>query len=114
MIRFFSNCKRAIAVFYDYFVEALWFDFMHFTDTAMRVSKKDQESTVKSNHFNDGLLYVASFTSVVNDTVELTITFCEKNLIPLGKFIDLGCGKGKTLILVDKYFRNFFQMVSLA
>ena len=110
MIRFFFRIvrERGLRFFYDYFVEALWFDFMHFTDTAMRVSKKDQESTVNSNHFNDGLLYVASFTSVVNDTVELTITFCEKNLIPLGKFIDLGCGKGKTLILVDKYFRNFF------
>lgn len=81
---------------------------MHFTDTAMRVTKVDQESTVNSNHFNDGLLYVASFTSVVNDTVELAITFCKKESIQLGKFIDLGCGKGKTLILVEKYFRNYF------
>jgi 16S rRNA G966 N2-methylase RsmD len=47
----------------------------------------------------DGVLYVASFTSVVHHTVELAKAILGENRASKAQFIDLGCGKGKALLV---------------
>ena len=101
--------ERGLKFFYDYFVEAIWFDLLHRTDTAMRVTKDNQAQTVASNDFDNGLLYVASFTSVIIKTVELVREHCREKSKQLGSFVDLGCGKGKTLIVVHEKFNEDFS-----
>ena len=111
MIRFVVRIarERGLKFFYDYFFEAIWFDLLHRTDTAMRVTKDSQAPSVDSDDFDNGLLYVASFTSVITKTVGLVKKHCQETSIQLGRFIDLGCGKGKTLIVVHERFNNDFS-----
>ena len=101
--------ERGLKFFYDYFFEAIWFDLLHRTDTAMRVTKENQAPSVESNDFDNGLLYVASFTSVVTKTVGLVRKHCLETSKQLGSFLDLGCGKGKTLIVVHERFNDVFS-----
>ena len=101
--------ERGLRFFRDYFVEAIWFDLRHRTDTAMRVTKDKQAPSVESDIFDNGLLYVASFTSVITKTVGLVKAHCDQRSGQLGNFVDLGCGKGKTLIVVHETFRNDFS-----
>ena len=101
--------ERGLKFFYDYFFEAIWFDLLHRTDTAMRVTKENQAPSVESTDFDNGLLYVASFTSVVTKTVGLVREHCLETSKQLGSFLDLGCGKGKTLIVVHERFNDVFS-----
>ena len=48
--------ERGLRFFRDYFVEAIWFDLRHRTDTAMRVTKDKQAPSVESDIFDNGLL----------------------------------------------------------
>lgn len=102
---------RGPIFFYIYFVESLFFDIRHRIDTSIRVPKSIQKlSILPLNNVDqeDGLLYVASFSSVLRHTIQFSIDFLNthgfKNSF---QFIDLGCGKGKSLFFVLTYFPRY-------
>lgn len=92
---------RGLRFFWDYFVESVWFDLRHGTHTFARVPKDEQ--TIERNE-TDGLLYVASFTSVTLQTVSITRKLIGPERFAKSQFFDLGCGKGKALLVFAKYF----------
>ncbi len=89
--------KRGPLFLLRYARESLAFDLRHGTDTHWRVPKSDSEGG--SAERADGVLYVASWTSVVRNT----LAWCEQELGPeqfaASQFFDLGCGKGKALLV---------------
>ena len=60
--------KRGFRFFWDYFKESIWFDLRFGTSTFLRVPKIKQKIKIEDNRNDDGLLYVASFTSVIFKT----------------------------------------------
>jgi len=98
--------KRGLRFCWDYFIESIWFDLKFGTSTFLRVPKKNQKIKIEDNQNNDGLLYVASFTSVTLNTILKAQEIIGTERFRQAQFIDLGCGKGKTLIIYKKYFKN--------
>jgi len=96
--------KRGIKFIFIYFKEAILFDIINGTNTHFRV-KKNEGIGVAQNVYNDGILYVASFTSVIVKTISISQKILG-NLFYDSQFIDLGCGKGKTLLVYYKYYKN--------
>jgi hypothetical protein len=80
-----------------YLRESLAFDLVHGTNTHLRVPKAAQ--TVAGAEYDDGVLYVASLTSVVCDTLALAEKLLGAERFRDAQFFDLGCGKGKTLLV---------------
>jgi SAM-dependent methyltransferase len=80
-----------------YVKESLAFDIRHGTNTHLRVPKT--QSTGVGADFEDGVLYVASLTSVVQDTLAAAESAFGEVRFREAQFIDLGCGKGKTLLV---------------
>lgn len=79
-----------------YLQESLGFDLRYGTDTHLRVPKGGLDV---EGERRDGILYVASWTSVVRRA----LTWCESELgrrrFLESQFFDLGCGKGKSLLV---------------
>lgn len=99
--------KRGLLFFFFYFKESLFFDFIRKTDTSIRVEKTNQNTENASKYSKiDGLLYVASFTSVISKTIDLTKKYIGHNLFTEYQFIDLGCGKGKSIIFFLEKFNK--------
>lgn len=96
--------KRGIRFLLDYFLQSLWFDIRYGTSTAARVPKDLQKIESTEIDEDNGLLYVASFTSVIQDTVAIALNVLGPISSRVSQFIDLGCGKGKALLV---YSRNF-------
>ena len=80
-----------------YLRESLVFDIIHGTNTHLRVPKALRMSAVPE--YQDGVLYVASLTSVVRDTLAATEELLGTERFRESQFFDLGCGKGKTLLV---------------
>jgi hypothetical protein len=94
--------KRGPLFLLRYARESLAFDLRYGTDTHMRVPKsreKDADSERK-----DGVLYVASWTSVVRQS----LAWCKQELgeekFAACQFFDLGCGKGKALFVYGLHY----------
>ena len=102
--------RRGLRFLYDFFLENALFDFLHGTRTALRVTKNKQSYSLLKGQQDDGLLYVASFTSVVKKCLKIVI---ENHRDVRGfqqlQFLDLGCGKGKSLIIAAKNFSAEFS-----
>lgn len=90
--------RRGIAFLWTYFIESIWFDWKHRTNTSVRVPKTAQEVSATNNEKSDGLLYVASFTSVVKKSVRAAKEYLGPRIFEDTQFIDIGCGKGKTVL----------------
>jgi glycosyltransferase involved in cell wall biosynthesis len=93
-----SLLARKPTFLFSYFFESYLFDLIHHTDTHMRIPKRALGHGQSSPSFCDGIHYVASFSSVIRSTLELA----RQSLGPrfeLAQFVDLGCGKGKSLII---------------
>ncbi|MEL7185897.1 MAG: class I SAM-dependent methyltransferase [Pseudomonadota bacterium] len=90
--------RRGIAFLWTYFIESIWFDWKNKTNTSVRVPKSDQVVEGSGSEQDDGLLYVASFTSVVKNSVQAAKTYIGSSTFERTQFVDLGCGKGKTLL----------------
>jgi hypothetical protein len=103
---FFLIRKRGLIFFWDYFRESIWFDLRFGTSTFLRVPKEKQNIKSEENQNDDGLLYVASFTSVILDTMLKVRDIMGVERFRNAQFIDLGCGKGKTLLVYKKFFKN--------
>tara|TARA_A100001388_G_scaffold277650_1_gene270230 strand:- start:1433 stop:2074 length:642 start_codon:yes stop_codon:yes gene_type:complete len=91
-----------------YFKESLFFDLKRRTDTSIRVKKNHQYISNASTYLDaDGLLYVASFTSVIKKTLEITLNIIGNDSFSRYQFIDLGCGKGKSIIFfLEKFIKT--------
>ena len=98
--------QRGVRFFFDYFRESIWFDVRYGTSTSQRVPKKLQQIESNATNRRDGLLYVASFTSVTKDTITIARKALGLHRASTAQFIDLGCGKGKALIVYSIFFGN--------
>lgn len=96
--------ERGVGFFWTYFTESIWFDLRHGTRTSARVPKDEQTIDSSDAEANNGLLYVASFTSVTRDTVNHARRILGNEKFANAQFIDLGCGKGKALLVFAKLF----------
>ena len=101
---FFIIKKRGLGFIWIYFKESIWFDLINGTSTSSRVTKDRQNISINFNQYQDGLLYVASFTSVVRITVAIAHGILGPNRLRQSQFVDLGCGKGKALLVYLRYF----------
>ena len=96
--------ERGVGFFWTYFRESVWFDLYHGINTSTRVPKEEQTIVSSNKEADNGLLYVASFTSVTRDTVSHARNILGDKKFAVSQFIDLGCGKGKALLVFKKIF----------
>ena len=96
--------QRGVRFLFHYFFESYLFDLKHGTKTSSRVTKDEQNICSTKSEQENGLLYVASFTSVTRDTVSLAKTILGNERFGRSQFVDLGCGKGKALLVHALYF----------
>lgn len=80
-----------------YLRESLAFDIANGTNTHLRVPKAQQAGV--ASDYQDGLLYVASLTSVIRKSLTATLNLLGKRQFDEAQFFDLGCGKGKALLV---------------
>lgn len=96
-----SLLRRGPGFLWLYLKESLWFDLVNRTNTHMRVPKPELSGDDPGER-RDGLLYVASLTGVVRQTARIALNHLEKAGFPTPQFVDLGCGKGKALLVYAK------------
>ena len=100
--------ERGLRFLFMYFWNAVWFDLVNGTTTAFRREKGGQN--VEDPAFEDGLLYVASLDFVILRTVTAALPVLGA---PKGqpRFIDVGCGKGKTILYTERKFSEEFSKI---
>ena len=91
--------QRGVRFLMVYFRESVWFDLRHGTSTSARVPKDEQTITGDETERGNGLLYVASFTSVTLRSVGIARRILGPERFADSQFVDLGCGKGKALLV---------------
>jgi SAM-dependent methyltransferase len=97
--------KRGFVFIWKYFLESKLFDIIHGTQTSSRVPKEQQKiDGIYENEQSNGLLYVASFSSVTKETVNCAVEVLGESAFSEAQFLDLGCGKGKALLVFAKFF----------
>lgn len=96
-----SLARRGPIFLYIYFRESVLFDLRNGTNTHLRVPKPDEAEG--SNERQDGLLYVASFTTVVRKSLQIAQTQLGPQF-ERAQFLDLGCGKGKAVLVYAQEF----------
>ena len=96
--------KRGVGFLWTYFKESIWFDLRYGTRTFARVPKDEQLIAGNATEADEGLLYVASFTSVTRKTVSNARDILGEKRFSQAQFFDLGCGKGKALLVFAKLF----------
>lgn len=89
--------RRGPAFILLYLRESLAFDVLHGTNTHLRVPKAERAGVV--SEYEDGVLYVASLTSVIRDTLAIAKKLLGEERFREAQFFDLGCGKGKALLV---------------
>ena len=106
---------RGFRFFWIYFVESVWFDLRNFTSTSSRVPKEQQRLESNEQDKDNGLLYVASFTSVTRDTLKVAKRILGEKRFHNSQFLDLGCGKGKALFIyaLDNLGRQRYPAVGI-
>lgn len=95
--------QRGLPFLLVYFRESVWFDLKYKVFTNSRVPKSNQTIISSDSCIENGLLYVASFTSVTIRTLSIAQSLFPYNFKNF-QFLDLGCGKGKTLLIFSKMF----------
>jgi|688.fasta_scaffold30043_5 hypothetical protein len=99
--------KRGPVFIWIYFQESVLFDILNRTNTHLRLAKTEGGKKYRLSEYEDGVLYVASFTSVVTNTVNIAKDFLG-NKFSAAQFIDLGCGKGKALLVYALNFKDAY------
>ena len=89
--------RRGPRFLLQYARNSLAFDLMHGTHTHLRAPKP--ASPESDAERRDGVLYVASFTSVVRRTLHEAQLLVGTDAFRESQFFDLGCGKGKALLV---------------
>lgn len=100
--------ERGLRFVFMYFWNAVWFDLVNGTNTAFRREKSGQN--VEDPAFKDGLLYVASLDFVIHRTVTTALTLLGAPR-GLARFIDVGCGKGKTILYLERKLSGEFSEI---
>jgi hypothetical protein len=94
--------KRGPRFLWTYFVDAMLFDLTQGTNTHLRQPKNPGEPVDASDdEYSDGLLYVASLTSTVRKSLQFVESLLGSAFVRY-QFVDLGSGKGKTLLVYCK------------
>jgi 16S rRNA G966 N2-methylase RsmD len=88
--------QRGPRFIFMYLKESVAFDLVNGTSTHLRVPKDEQSA---SGERKDGVLYVASLTSVVERTLAVSRDILGGAGFDEAQFFDLGCGKGKALLV---------------
>jgi hypothetical protein len=96
--------SRGIGFLFIYFTQCVWFDIRNRSSTFMRRPQSMQDPSLAQ--INDGLLYVASFTSVIFHTLDIAICTLKSHSPHNINLIDLGCGRGKVLLVCGKFYTN--------
>lgn len=96
-----SLLKRGPRFLLLYFRESLLFDLQNGTNTHLRVPKPEVDGSVERQ---DGVLYVASLTNVVRNTLRIARKHLGEARFNEAQFLDLGCGKGKAVLVYAKEF----------
>lgn len=94
--------RRGPAFILLYLRESLAFDIVHRTNTHLRVPRASQPSG--GSDYHDGVLYVASLTSVIRRTLAVAACTLGEERFREAQFFDLGCGKGKTLLVYAMHY----------
>lgn len=89
--------RRGLAFVATYLKESVAFDVRHGTRTFLRTPKESLERD--GQEALDGGLYVASFTSVVRAGLTDCRERCGADRFDRMQFVDLGCGKGKAVLV---------------
>ena len=86
-----------------HFFETHLFDILNQTDTHKLINKDEFDQNIKN--LSHGILYMSSWTSVIKKSIKKSF----KNIgLPLNNvdIIDLGCGKGKVLLVISKMLKK--------
>ena len=110
---FYYLAKKGPLFFFIYFKESLIFDLIRSTNTSLRVIKTNQSFTSDNLDTKDGLLYVASFTSVIRNTLSISENYLRTRNYNNFQFIDLGCGKGKALLVFAEMFNSINKIIGI-
>ena len=96
--------------------ESLWFDWRYGVQTFLVVPKRSQLLRFIGNSewqgmlaFKDANEYVPVLTSVMCNTLEIIRSSVGQELFASMQFVDLGCGKGKPLLVFHLNCRQFNQ-----
>jgi hypothetical protein len=94
---------RGAAYPIHYFLQCHWFDIRHRTDTHRRLdaSRYDPPPT----DFHRGIWYVCSPTDIVVEALHRVEALLKDRFADF-QFVDLGCGKGKALLVYGLRFRE--------
>lgn len=102
---------RGILFCFSYFLQAHMYDLKYGTDTHMRNDPKDYID--KPEDFEHGIWYVCSRT----DILRRSLFVAKKHLGPDFKdyqFVDLGAGKGKSVLVYSQMYGNIAHHKSVA
>lgn len=96
-------CKRGIKLPWFYFLNAHLFDLQHQTDTHFWLRKEHYDT--QPENFEHGILYMCSWTSAIQRSFQSTRAL----LKDFGErtFVDIGCGKGKVLLVWGLLLRRY-------
>lgn len=95
--------KRGINYILLYFKEIFFFDLIRGTDTYERIGSEDYQ--YQPHGFDNNIWYVPSETRIIVNALEKIKNIFGKDLQNY-QFLDLGCGKGKTLLVYCEKFKN--------
>ena len=85
-----------------YFLDCHLFDILNCTNTHARVQiTKFPKNIPNVQH---SILYMSSWTSVIKESTNIVLKKLKNNEKDNLSFIDIGCGKGKVLLVWLKYF----------
>ncbi len=83
-----------------YFFERHIFDLINKTDTHKRLLVEDYEDDIKD--VGHSFHHACSWTSIIRFSLEYTLTYLSEESNEYS-FFDIGCGKGKVLLVASKY-----------
>lgn len=102
--------KRGLYLPIYYFFQNHLFDLLHGTDTHILLEKKNYIN--KPKNIDHGVLYMASSYSTIKNSTYKVLKLFKLNTKDIC-FIDIGCGKGKVLIIWNKIFPNAKKIIGI-
>lgn len=102
---------RGLLFCFSYFFQNHLFDILNKTDTHLRNDISDYY--LKPEAFDSGIWYDCVKTNRFNESIKFVENYL-KDTFQEFQFIDLGCGKGKSILLYNKkYFQNKFEAIGI-